>query len=175
MPYPNIHHELPPELQPAVQYQQRVGWQQLYYGRVARQWAHAIDLLHPDIAPSGRQILTQFTQEVWKAILSIWATRNQHLHQDAGCLSLPDYQQAIRTMYEQQDQIPPEAAAALFQRPLQQMLELPPALMRPWIEWANKYMLQQSKAAKKRAKLNTPDIRSYFPRTNHSANDLHPP
>jgi len=86
----------------------------MYYGHVACQWAHAIDQLHPNLAPSGRQIMMQFTQAVWTSILSIWAKRNQHLHQDAGQLSLPDYQQAVQTMYEQQDQIPPEVAAALF-------------------------------------------------------------
>jgi len=35
MPYPDVHGELPPELQPALCYQQCLGWNQLFYGHIA--------------------------------------------------------------------------------------------------------------------------------------------
>ena len=94
-PYPNIALELPPELRITVTNQSRLGWDQLYYGRIAKSWATAIDALNPTMALSGRQVLTQFLQSIWKYVMAIWTTRNQHLHQDAGRMSLPDYQQAV--------------------------------------------------------------------------------
>ncbi len=90
-------------------------------------------------------------------------------------LNLPDYQQAVRTLYEHGAQLPPAVQEDLFQCPLQQMLELPPAILSLWIERAYRYMHQQSKAAQTQAQLHTPDIHSFFGLVNQSANDLHPP
>jgi len=117
--------------------------------------------------------MTKLLQTVWEYVLATWSVRNRHLHNDAGNLSLPNYQQAVRTLYERRDQLDPDAQAALFQRPLQEMLELPPAILRKWIVKAHNYMTQQAKAAKLRARLHTQDIRSFFP--TQSTNDLHPP
>jgi len=97
-PYPNIVQDLPPDLWVTIAQQLHLGWDQLYYGRFAKSWAMAINNLHPDLASSGCQIMTQLLQVVWKYIMATWMMRNQHLHQDAGCLSLPDYQQAVCTL-----------------------------------------------------------------------------
>jgi len=147
-PYPPDLHELPPPLQIAVRHQARLGWLQLFHGRMTRQWAQAVDYLNPHIAPSGTQIMLKFLQTVWSYVLATWTIRNRHLHNDAGNLSLPNYQQAVRTLYERREQIPPAAQEALFRRPLQEMLELPPATLSPWIVRAHKYMTQQSKVSR---------------------------
>jgi len=107
-------------------------------------------------------------------VYSIITTRNQHLHQDAGSLSLPDYRQAVITMYELHQQLPPEVQEAVFHRPLEEMLDKPPAFLRSWIEHSQRYIQQQLKAAKKHAKLHTPDIHLFFRRQNPPANDLNP-
>jgi len=174
-PYPDLSQELPPELRTTLIQQSRLGWEQLYYGRFTKSWAKAIDALNPTIAPSGRQIMIQLLQVVWRYILATWTTRNKHLHDDAGRLSLPDYQQAVRTLYERGTQLPPAAQAALFQKPLDQMLQQPPSVLRTWLERGHRYMTQQLKAEKTRSRLNTPDIRSFFGFQPQSANDLHPP
>jgi len=67
----------------------------------------AIDTLNPKLALSGHQIMTQLLQTVGKYILATWTMHNQHLHQDAGCLSIPDYQQAVCTLYKCGTQLPP--------------------------------------------------------------------
>jgi len=152
-----------------------IGWDQLYHGRVSHLWEKAINQLNPHLKVSGQYIVTQMIKTVWKYILMVWAMRNQHLHQDAGRLSQPNYQQAVRMLYELQPQLPPEVHEALFQCPLEQMLEQPPAFLCSCIERSQCYIQQQLKAAQKRAKLNTRDIRSFFRCSNPSANDLHPP
>ncbi len=108
-------------------------------------------------------------------ILATWTLRNQHLHQDAGRLSQPNYQQAVRTLYELRQQLPIEVQDAVFQRPLDQMLDQSPVFLRSWIERSQRYIQQQLKAAKKRAQLKTSDIRSFFRRVHPSTNDLQPP
>jgi len=111
---------------------------------------------------------------VWTYVLAIWTTRNQHLHQDNGRLSLPNYHQAVINMYETHLQLPPEVREAVFQHPLEEMLDKPPAFLRSWIECSQRYITQQLKAAKKRAKHNTPEICSFFRRQNPPVNDLNP-
>jgi len=172
-PYPTDLHKLPSALKTAIHYQEHLGWIQLIYGHMTRYWASAIKQLNPHIAPSGMQIMAKFLQTVWSYILATWSIRKWHLHNDAGDLSIPNYQQVVWTLYERKDQLTPDEQDALFWQPLQEMLELPPAIPSPWIVRAHKYMTQQSKAAQTRARLNTLDTCSFFP--TQSANDLQPP
>jgi len=174
-PYPEVDAELPQPLRSVYRSQKRLGWDQLYYGRLSNDWEKAIDQLHPQLPLTGRQVVIQMVQAVWTYFLASWTLRNSHLHQDAGCLSIPDYQQAIKTLYERGSQLPPDAREALFQRPLQTMLELPPAVQRTWLERGHQYMKTQLKAAKTRAKLQTHDIRSFFKPKTQPAHDLQPP
>jgi len=173
--YPDVHDDLMPSLRQVYLAQTRLGWDQLYRGRITHLWAQAIDSLHPQLPVNGQQITIYLIQAVWKYILYSWSLRNQQLHQNAGQLNLPNYQQAVTNLYERRQQFPPTTQAALFRRPLQEMLTLPPAALRAWLERSNQYVKQQLKAAKTHAILNTPDIRSYFALTPQHANDLHPP
>jgi len=157
-------------------YQQlHLGWDQLYDGCYTASWATSINALNPTVAPSGQQIMTQFLQTMWKYVLALWTKCNQHLHNDAGRLSVLDYQQAVRTLYEHGTQLPPVVQAALFQKLLDQMLQQPPSVLRTWLERGNRYMTQQLKAEKTCSCLNTLDIHSFFGVSAQSANDLQPP
>jgi len=90
-PYPNIVHDLPKELRPAIQDQMQIGWEQLYKGRVAHQWATAIDYLHPGLPLLGCTVIVLIIKVILNYLLNLWNIRNQHLDNDAGWLSLPDY------------------------------------------------------------------------------------
>jgi len=112
--YPNDTTELPQVLQTAIHYQKRLGWSQLFHGRLTKYWTSAIDQLNPHIAASSTQIMTKLLQTIWAYILATWSLRNRHLHNNAGQMSMPDYRQAVCTLYERRDQLDPEAQAALF-------------------------------------------------------------
>jgi len=147
-PYPELTNELPPELQQVIRYQTHLGWDQLYYGRLTKYWIQAVDRLNPHLTVHTHQILAQMIKEIWNYVLATWQLRNLHLHNDAGHLSLPDYRQAVTTIYETRTQLPPTAQEALFHAPLETMLEQSPAFLRIWIERSQRYMQQQLKAAK---------------------------
>ena len=174
-PYPNIISEVPTKIAKAITSQTKIGWTQIYYGRLSKDWITAIDDLHPALALSGQKIATILTQTIWQHILATWILRNQHLHDNQGQLSLPDYRQAVQTMYETRNQLPPATQQAIFSRPIEQLLDQTPAYLRNWITRSTKYIKQQMRAAKKRAKLQTPDIRTFFRPRTPIANDLHPP
>jgi len=111
------------------QHKNQIGWDQLYHGQVAHLWEKAIDQLNPHLKVSGRHIVIQMLKTIWKYILTVWAMRNHHLHQDVGHLSQPNYQQAVRTVYELRLQLPLETQEALFQCPLEHMLEKSPMFL----------------------------------------------
>ncbi len=113
-PYPTNLHELPSALKTAVHYQECLGWIQHIHGCMTKYWVSAIEQLNPHIAPSGMQIMTKLLQTVWSYILAMWSIRNQHLHNDSSSLSLPNYQQAVRALYEWRDQLNPDAQDTLF-------------------------------------------------------------
>jgi len=62
---------------------------------------------------------------IWKYILDTWSIQNQHLHNQAATLNLPDYWQAVITLYDQKDRLPLAAQEALFCHPLEVILALP--------------------------------------------------
>jgi len=76
-------------------------------------------------------------------------------------------------MYEQRHQLPPAAQDAIFNCPIDQILDQTPAKLSTWIIHNNAYMKQQLHAAKAQAKLRTHDIRSFFGPANVT-NDLQP-
>ncbi len=174
-PYPDIEIDIPPPLRPSITQQQRLGWDQLYYGRLSRSWANAIDETHPQLAPNGEQILTRILKLIWQYILDTWTLRNQHLHQNADQLNTPNYRQAATTLYEQKERLPKAAQDALFRKPLDYILNLPAPQLEQWVVQGHKYYNQQLKAAKNQEKLSTQDIRTFFAMRTNLSDDLQPP
>jgi len=123
--YPDIIQDLPYPLQGAIQKQSRLGWDQLYYGRITTTWANAIDEMHLTLKLTGTQVMTKIVRIIWESVLEQWKVRNHHLHQNAAELDHPNYQQAITTLYEQRHQLPPAAQEALYRQPLEVILDQP--------------------------------------------------
>jgi len=174
-PYPDIIEDVEAPLKDPIHTQTRLGWDQFYKGRTAKLWTKAIDTIHPKLPIAGEQIMTTIIKAIWTYFLAVWKTRNTHLHHNASQLDLPNYRQAVETLYEQRHKISPEAQAALYRQPLQEVLEQPATQMQQWVTRGYRYFTQQQKAERKRAILHTPDIRTFFQTTAQHPNDLQPP
>jgi len=173
--YPEITDEIPPTLRAPVEHQTRIGWKNLYFGRVAHSWASAIDTTHPHLTMAGEHIMIQVMKLIWKYFLDLWQLRNTHLHSTGAPLDLPNYKQAAETLYEKRHQISPRAQEALFKTPLQQILDLPPPRLQQWVIRGYRYFTQQLRAEKKQATMATHDIRNYFQPLAQQPDDLQPP
>jgi len=174
MPYPEVHNDILPSLRPPIQNQAKLGWEQLYHGRLSKTWARAIDIEHPKLRQTGEQVLIMIQKNIWKFILDTWKLRNQHLHHTAQQQDLPNYQQAATSLYEQRGKLPPAAQDALYRYPLETILDLPAPQLEQWVVRGYKYFNQQIRAAKHQAKLQTTDIRTFFLPQNKN-DDLQPP
>jgi len=138
-------------------------------------WALAIDNTHLHVAPTGMQIMITIQKWIWKYFLDTWAIRNQHLHQNAVWLDLPNYQQAAATLYKQRDRLPPAAQDALYRQPLETILDLPAPRLEQWVIRGHRYYNQQLKAIKHQAIICTQDIRTFFGPPMNPRDDLQPP
>jgi len=174
-PYPDVNEDVLEPLQPPIKWQSRLGWEQVYQGRMTTHWAQAVDIMHPELPMNGMQVMTKIQIILWNYILAIWKQRNDHLHHNVDQLDRPNYQQAVTTLYEQRHLLPPTAQQALYRQPLETMLELPTIRLQTWTTRGYDYFQQQLKAAKKQATLNTQDIRQYFTPKTQQDNDLQPP
>jgi len=175
IPYPNISQEVLPLLCHPIQQQLRLGWDQLYQGRISTGWAHAIDKIHPELKLTGKQVMTQLTKVIWTFVLETWKTRNNHLHQNADQLNLPNYRQVVIHLYEQQHLLLPATWAALYWQPLESLLEQPAPWLQTWTTWGLSYFNQQLKVAKTQATLHTPNICTFFGQQTQQTHDLQPP
>ncbi len=72
----------PPEFHPIFQSQHQLGWKQLYYSRIMKQWTHYLMIHRPDLNPI--LILTQMISIVWNYVLETWASCNDDQHQATG-------------------------------------------------------------------------------------------
>jgi len=158
-----------------IRSQARLGWTQLYQGCLSKNWAHAIDSIHPKLPIAGEQIMTILLKAIWSYFLDLWKIRNTHLHNTAAQLDLPNYWQAVETLYEQKHKISPLAQAALYRQPLNEVLEQSAPKMQQWVTWGYQYFMQQLKAECKQATMSTPDIRTFFQMPAQHPNDLQPP
>jgi len=73
---PTDHHMglYPAQYQPIHRSQSKIGWKQLYYGRLTKQWTHFLTMNQPEI--DAAKFYAKLLQEVWTYELEIWKTRN---------------------------------------------------------------------------------------------------
>jgi len=171
---PYINPKVLPPIRRPIQQQTRLGWDQLYHDHVAMGLAQAIDAIHPKIQLTGEQVMTQLSKIIWTFFLETWTTRNNHLHQNAGQLNLPNYCQVAINLYEQRH-LPPEAQDTLYQQPLKALLKQPAPRLQMWTKHGLSYFTQQLRAAKTQAKLHTLDIRIFLAPKLSPPHDHQPP
>jgi hypothetical protein len=65
--------KLPNQYLTLVETQQLIGWNQVLLGRWTNEWAHQLDLLHPN---SGDKMAATKLTEIWRIVLQLW--NHQH-------------------------------------------------------------------------------------------------
>jgi len=173
--YPDIIDDVPQPLRLAITQQEKIGWPQLYRGRISKAWATTIDAIHPRLPATGENVMLKIIKILWAYFLDVWKIRNTHLHNTSATYDLPNYKQAVATLYEQRHQLSPRAQAALYKHPIQQILDLPLPRLQQWVIRGYRYFTQQLKAEKRQALMATPDIRNFFQPIAQHTDDLHPP
>jgi len=96
-PYPDILQEVPLPLQTPILQWTWLGWDQIYQGQVAADWAEDINKLLPPMLMNGKQVMIQIMKHIWMYILDTWKFCNHHLHNNAAQLNLVNYNHTLWT------------------------------------------------------------------------------
>jgi len=155
-------HHAPADIKQLYQAQERLGWRQLYYGRISPLWIIGIQTHHQQV--NGTHYYAQGLKLIWKAVLQVWRLRNQHLHpssheqEDRSLLEA-----AVRNVFQEAQQ-DPLLRDMIAHTTTEQILSKPTRQVRQWVTNSNNHIRAHRKASQLRAKLQTHDIRQFFPK-----------
>jgi len=174
-PYTDILMDiLPPLLQP-IQWQTWLEWEQLFQGCVFTTWAAAINMIHPQLAPTEEQVMIQLQ----KNDLGIYTgdMENEEPAPPLQCRAfqppqlLPSHLNTVWTMSPS----PSWSTRGTLLPAHGHHSGTPHASSTWWVQHRHKYFTQQLKAVKKQAALQMHDICIYFQTNTQWNNDLQPP
>jgi len=158
---PTIPPLLPTEsLQALWTEQTRLGWRQLYYGRLTPLWI----TLHNTSFPhnNGVHYYTKCVTLIWQTVLRQWTIRNQHLHPNNILQEDRTQLQAIVNQLIYDAQQDPHLQALTANVTAEQVMAKPIRQLRQWITNSTNHIRNHHRAAQLQAKLKTKDIRQYL-------------
>ncbi len=177
---------LNPELRQAAEEQQRLGWHQLWRGRLSSKWGdilaqHRLDTVDNTnyLGATADDWIRRFITYVWKGVLEMWDIRNKHQH----ALDINDERTTARLrnqidcIYAQANELPLHEQIP-FQTPRDDVIRLPLSAQKDWIEIHQDLLKCIFEQQKKREKLQINDIRTFFeqrPKPSSTSHDDKPP
>jgi hypothetical protein len=184
---------LPKDLRKGIEAQSQIGWYQVVYGRMAKDFVAC--LANNDDSGSskasaemhGRKIIRAF----WDTMLILWKQRNDVVHgiteDSRRAARIQALDQKVRHCYEQKYIMPIDDRQRLFQKTEEEKLREDPRNIATWIRMAeriirtnrreNKRMTGQKRMMEQYFKWNPPDQRankSNREQQQHRKNDLKP-
>ncbi len=150
----------PPKYHPIFISQKSIGWKQIYYGRISKQRTHYLTMNHPKIDPIT--FFAQLLVQVWTYILEIWAARNQ----DQAILTnqLPvNMLTNLQGIFAACDRLPPHTHNSIYNHTYDELLLKPKHYIQNWIQNNKKHIQHKLKILAKQIKIDTQDIRQFFP------------
>jgi len=144
--------------------QSRLGWEQLFYGRISVTWAHYIDD-HSDGNTNGTIFYSRIIRRIWRYALDAWTSRNLDLHERNPDLDRPALAAQVQNLIHLANQDPTLQHMTRSDTP-DNILNRPIAQVQQWIETVSLHIRHHLAAAQQRAALHTRDIRSFFPTMN---------
>ncbi len=151
----------PTEFQPLFDAQRRLGWEQLFYGRLPQSWSHYVDH-SSNYKTNGTIFYAQLIVHIWQYILSVWTIRNAALH---PANSTQQTKQSLAPQVQHLFQLVENEPATQGHEPngtLEQILQLPVRSIRQFLTTGYRQFRRHTTAARIQAIAHTRDIRSYF-------------
>jgi hypothetical protein len=181
------------ELRKGIKAQSQIGWYQIIYGRLAKDFVACLATTAESSSPKasaemhGRKLI----RAIWDAMLILWKQRNKAVHGTTKEARKAAQSRAldlkVRYCYEQQHIMPIDDRQRLFQKTEDEKLREDPRHIQTWIRMAekiirtnkreNKRMTGQKKMMEQYFKWNPPDLRTsrqHKEHHQHRKNDLKP-
>jgi len=172
-PIDNQHDGYPTNFQWMYDDQWNIGWEQLFYGRIATSWAYFVDH-STQYKTNGTIFYSQITVCMWKYILQSWTIHNAALHPKHPT------QQTIKSLTSQVQHLfsiianDPALQEYKPQATIEQVLQWPVCTIQNFIQTGYRHVQNHTMAACIRAIHRTHNICTYF-RTLFQQDDNRPP
>jgi len=149
----------PPIFHPIFCNQSQLGWKQLYYGQLSKEWTHFLSLNNSEI--DATKFYAKLTQLVWEYMLEVWTARNQD-NNAATEQFPPNMLSEIHGIYASRDRLPPQTQELIFKLTKEELMTKPKQYIQTWINNSKKFIRNEIRILTKQQKLNTQDIRLFF-------------
>ena len=181
--------KFPPKYSALIRQQNRIGWRQLFSGRLSQEWArlqndyifvrklrqqdthltNTYDNNHHNKTTAGRSGHTwaaEVIHEIWERWSEVWAMRNAdvHGHDQQTRKAQQEHHNILRlqNIYEVRNQMEPRVREELLYRNVEDHLERSKSTLHNWLATHEATITQSIKNAKSRAIQGLRSIRSYF-------------
>jgi hypothetical protein len=131
-------------LEKGVASQTRVGWFQIAYGRLAKEFVASLAAMDESSNPkaSAKMHGKKLIRSIWDAFLQLWKQRNEAVHgiteQTRKEAQVNTMEMKVRQCYAQQHIMPINDRQRLFQMPEDEKLSEDPRKLRAWIKLAER-------------------------------------
>jgi len=149
----------PAEYHPIFDSQQQIGWKQIYYGQISKQWTHHLTMHQPEINPI--QFYAKLLHQVWTYVLELWSSCNTDQaiitnHFPANMLT------DLQGIYAAQTRLPVHTHDRIYNQTQEELLLKPKSYIQNWIKNNQKDIHDELKILTKQTRLETQDIRQFF-------------
>jgi len=153
--------DYPTPFQTMFQRQHRIGWEQLYYGRIAVSWAHHIDSTTHG-KTSGTIFYSRAIKIIWTYLLQVWVTRNAALHPPTPSeFTTAQLKQQVDNLLHMAKQ-DPATQYLVDNSTSEQIMQQTPARIKQWILLGTSQIKVHIATTQKHTKLQTLDIRNFY-------------
>jgi len=150
----------PTQFHPIFDNQSKIGWKQLYYGRITKQWNHYLSQHHPTI--DAIKVLSQIQHATWSTTLELWEARNND-NAIATANFPPHMLSDLKGIFAIRDRLPQHTQDQIFKYTQEELLTKSKQYIQSWIINSQRFICHELTILNKQQRLNTSDIRQFFP------------
>jgi len=159
---PNTHRSdfYPEPYRPIFHDQEQIGWKQLYYGRISKQWVHYLNQHQPDL--DATQFCAKLLHCVWEYVLELWTARNTD--QATATDRFPaNMLSDLQGIFAARNQLPNHTHERIYNHTYEELITKPKPYIQNWITNNQNYIRHEFKILAKQNRVNSQDIRQFFP------------
>jgi len=161
--YANYTHTIdlyPPHFHPIYQSQQTLGWKQLYYSQLLKQWTQYLVTHHPHLDPLCT--LTKMLSLMWNHLLDIWKSQNED-NKAATIQFPPNMLSNLHGIYMAHEILLLHIQNQIFHITKEELLTKPKNHIQTWIQQTKPYIQTELKILAKQQWTHNQDIWLFFP------------
>jgi hypothetical protein len=149
---------------PSIQAQSKIGWQQVFLGRIAktiteRSGEHLDHVARFEANKRGKKWKQKLIRKIWDTYLKLWKQRNEIIHgaqeRDKSEIQRQRLAARLERCYQYQSQLRAQDRNKIFYKTIDEIKQEDPRLIQSWLKLCERLIRIHKKEAKKPNKMKT--------------------